>query len=560
MICRENVKVGREYFMLTSYCRIIKYVLCQIIIFTGQSYYLNIIYTMKNLRVSFSLYLILWMILETALAQSFFTKIYYKNDIQSSTIAKTIDASYLVTGNDYGGSNFLLKIDSLGNLIWSKQLIPIHSDNYIDIISLEDSTYLFTTSNYNLNNGYYNLECIVFDNNGDTLWSKEYDFGNSFLPYSATETFDNDLIITGTLYHSDDPKKRIAVAKLNSQGTLSWAKTLAGGDFVNYGYSIKQTPDTNFIITGFIEDSDPFESYAFLTKLTTEGNMLWSKTYHVDSTEYCIGYDVFVEDDGYLIACITSDNLLLMKTNHFGSVSWAKQYDTYSFDFSNSPAVRIRKTNDNDFAILAPDYLIKVDESGDLIWASGMVMYVSDIYESQDDGLMVIGNGPVYGVKAPMTNYQHIGLIKMDKYGYNDAYCVLTDSWVTYEEKIITSQQLTFNTEYVESTTTQTDFQVSDINLIVEDECVTFLGSIKEGNSKNQPLVFPNPSSGIFTIVANSEQINHIAVYNSMGRIILQTSWASQKLVVDISDQSSGVYQIKIQTTGGSTVQKLMIY
>lgn len=120
---------------------------------------------------------------------------------------------------------------------------------------------------------------------------------------------------SGVLQHIDNPQRRIAIVKLDSAGTRTWTKIIAGGNYSNYGYSIKQTLDTNFILTSFIEDSDPFESFTFLTKSTPNGNIRWSKTYCVDSTEHCIGYDVYVSDDGYLIGSITSHDLLLFKTD-----------------------------------------------------------------------------------------------------------------------------------------------------------------------------------------------------------------------------------------------------
>ncbi len=515
---------------------------------------------MKKINLTICLFLFFFLVLETSVAQSVYTKTYYKSDMQSSTITSTIDDAFLISGYDYWDKNFLFKIDSLGDVIWSKQLEPVNSDYHVDIIPLKDSIFLFTTSYFNSDKGYSNLLCIVFNNNGDTLWSKEYDLGNHFLPYSACEAFDNGIVISGVLQHIDNPQRRIAIVKLDSTGTHTWTKIIAGGNHSNYGYSIKQTLDTNFILTGFIEDSDPFESFAFLTKLTPNGNIHWSKTYRVDSTEHCIGYDVYVSDDGYLIGSITSHDLLLIKTDFSGNVNWAYQYDIYSFNALNMPVVRIRRTEDDGFVLLAPDYLIKVDESGDLIWATEMIMYVSDVFEAQDNGFMVIGNGPVYGVKSPIINYSHIGLIKTDNFGFNDAYCVMPDPWVSVEERFIISQEIVFDTNYVEANTYTTDFQISDIDLLVEEECVTFLGSIKDGNSENQPAVFPNPSSGIFSIVASAGIINHVTIFNSTGKMISRKDCDSEKLIIDLSNNLAGIYLIQIKTTKGISVQKLMVY
>jgi len=494
-------------------------------------------------------------------SQTGFTKVYYNSEIQSSTIIKTFDENYLITGYNYGDKNYLIKIDTLGNVLWSKVLDNVNSDYHVEITSLKDSTFLFATSNYSSDKGYSNLLCAVINNDGDTLWTKTYDFGNRFFPYSACQTLDNGFLITGILQFADYLQNRIAVAKLDSSGIHSWTKILSGGNHTNYGFSIKETPDTNYILTGFVEDSDPFTSSAFLTKLTADGNILWSKSYQVDSSDHCIGYDVSIVQDGYLIASIKSHELVLIKTDFSGNVDWAKQYDIYSFNPLNSPAMRIRNLSNNNFAVLAPDYLLKINEAGDVIWATGMMMVVSDVYEAQDNGFIVIGNGPVYGVKSPDPYYAHIGLIKIDSAGNNDADCVWPDEWVNYENKTIVTQNIVFDTSYAVANTAQTNIQVADINLTIEDECVTFIGSLNENLSGSNIQIFPNPSSGAFVIqTENSEIIIELNIFNSLGAIVYQSANNSKSVNVDLSSVSPGIYQIMIDTQDKTYTRKILIY
>jgi len=494
-------------------------------------------------------------------SQTGFTKVYYNGGMQSSAIIKTFDENYLITGYNYGDKNYLIKIDTLGNVIWSKQMESVYSDYHVGILPLKDSTYFMVTSNYSSEKGYSHLLCIVFTNNGDTLWTKSYDFGDTFLPYSASQTFDNGFMIAGILKFADYNQYKIAVIKLDSTGSHSWTKTFSGGNHTNYGYSIKETPDSNYILTGFVEDSDPFRSSAFLTKLTANGNILWTKTYQVDSSDLCIGYDVSILLDGYLIASTKSHELVIIKTDFSGNVNWAKQYDIYSFNPLNSPAVRIRNLSNNNFAVLAPDYLLKIDEAGDVIWATGMMMYVSDVYEAQDNGFIVIGNGPVFGVKFPVPYYEHIGLIKIDSLGNNDADCVWPDEWINYENKTIVTQNIVFDTSYAIANTAQTNIQVADINLTIEDECVTFIGSLNENLSGSNIQIFPNPSSGVFVIqTENSEIIIELNIFNSLGATVYQSANNSKTVNVDLSSVPPGIYQIMIDTQDKTYTRKILIY
>ena len=70
-------------------------------------------------------------------SQTGFTKIYYNGEMQSSTIIKTFDEAYLITGNNYGDKNYLIKIDTLGNVLWSKVLDNVNSDYHVEITSLK---------------------------------------------------------------------------------------------------------------------------------------------------------------------------------------------------------------------------------------------------------------------------------------------------------------------------------------------------------------------------------------------------------------------------------------
>jgi rhodanese-related sulfurtransferase len=91
---------------------------------------------------------------------------------------------------------------------------------------------------------------------------------------------------------------------------------------------------------------------------------------------------------------------------------------------------------------------------------------------------------------------------------------------------------------------------------VLKGACKT--SSIKEIN-KEDVVVFPNPSSGLFYIKAN--EIKTIDVLNSEGRLVQskQINPGGNLLEMDISDYEKGVYVLKIDIGNQIIVRKLLI-
>lgn len=80
--------------------------------------------------------------------------------------------------------------------------------------------------------------------------------------------------------------------------------------------------------------------------------------------------------------------------------------------------------------------------------------------------------------------------------------------------------------------------------------------------SINQPeikfTIYPNPSSGTFTI-ESSERRYEITITNILGEKILSQKIFSDRTEIDLSNQSSGIYFIRINSEKGSAVKKIIV-
>jgi len=95
-----------------------------------------------------------------------------------------------------------------------------------------------------------------------------------------------------------------------------------------------------------------------------------------------------------------------------------------------------------------------------------------------------------------------------------------------------------------------------EIDEIVEED------NEEESSLTNTPLnnkidIYPNPSSGIITI--GGDNIQNVEVLDINGKVVLQTNSLNQSnLSIDISNQSKGIYFIRVITSKGTEIRKIV--
>jgi hypothetical protein len=154
-----------------------------------------------------------------------------------------------------------------------------------------------------------------------------------------------------------------------------WARYI-GTSTIDYGYSVKQTPDGGFIATGVTYSSGNGDVY--LLKVSAAGDSMWSRTY--GGPEEDIGRCVWVcRDGGYIIAGDTDSygagltDLYLIRTNACGDTLWTRAYGGSSTDHGRS----VIQTDEGGFLAVGSAgswhtryeaWLVKTDADGDSVW------------------------------------------------------------------------------------------------------------------------------------------------------------------------------------------------
>jgi hypothetical protein len=298
----------------------------------------------------------------------------------SYSVAVTSDSGYVITGYTSGlGSGgtdaFLIRTDKNGNVLWNKFFGGTNNDYGNSVLQTSDDGFIIagSTSSYGagLSDGYI----IKTDSIGNVMWTKTYGGVNNDEFKYIEQISDTTYILCGSTNTPSD----VYVVKINSLGNSIWTRTI-GGSGIDSGNTIHQTPEHNFIISGYTYSYGFGLNDSYLIKLDSIGNLIWTKTFGGSGNDLAMDA-ITINNNSYIFLAQTGSygsggkDAWLIKTDTSGNLLWTKTYGSALNDYEFS----ILMTADNGYLMVGAThswaagsyggvedeiYLVKTDSLG----------------------------------------------------------------------------------------------------------------------------------------------------------------------------------------------------
>jgi len=273
------------------------------------------------------------------------------------SVQSTNDNGYIIGGEtvSYGEGNYdayLIKTNNIGMEEWNNTFGGSAKDGCRAVQQTQDGGYILTGYTDSYGNQGHDYWIIKTDEFGQEIWSKVYGGVESDASYEIIETSTGDFVCTGYSYSNSNGNKDAWVIKTNSQGEMIWENNF-GGYGVEYGMSIIEASDGNYIIVGSTTSYGSGGTDIYLLKIGIGGELIWEKTYGGSNEDWAGSIDNTV-DGGFIIVGDTASfgaggfDVFLLKVDNLGNEIWSTCFgdsDSYETGYS------VRATLDGGFIV-----------------------------------------------------------------------------------------------------------------------------------------------------------------------------------------------------------------
>lgn len=424
---------------------------------------------------------------------------------------------------------FVLKLNSLGDFVWAKQVgtkrtMNSYGRSICEAISLNNLGDIFLAGGFDgvidldpgidstFTDSLYGMYISKLDSAGDLVWTNFHEVRFSGIHVSSLDLNDKDEIcasgqlggvisantITGVDTLFPKGNEDVFISKYDSDGNLIWIIVEGGlqNDFIgnavldNEGYvyavgGFKGPVDFDPGTGQFILNSVASGVDGFIQKLDSLGNLEWAQSFGA------IGGDA-----GYSIALDQFGNLTVV-----GGFSY-----TVDFDFGIG-VNEISSIGESDA------FVEKLSPLGELLWVKSFGSSKSDFAAD----LALNNSGDIYVIGS------FIDTIDLDP----------------------GPKEINYHSRGVE-----------DIFLV---KLSTTGLSTPELNNNLKVILYPNPASSKVMIENKTKEMSTITIINAMGEKVYSSILASTITTLNISDFAKGVYFVSINTKKSSRVEKLMV-
>ncbi len=229
------------------------------------------------------------------------------------SVKQTLDGQFIIAGSSSSMGNgqtdvYLMKLDSMGQVIWDKYIGGFGNDIAKSVVQLSDSGFLVTGYTSSFGAGGYDVYLLRTDKFGNVVWQRtfgglDWDFGNEL-----TIGSDGNIYVVGYTYSLGSGKKDGLFLKYDLSGNLITSKCFGGVENEELN-AIIPTNDNFLASVGYTESlNDSLGDFYFL-KLDLNGDTLFTKTFGNPGKSHLYDLIQFSNGDYILVGAETYTNL-----------------------------------------------------------------------------------------------------------------------------------------------------------------------------------------------------------------------------------------------------------
>ncbi|MFK7786009.1 MAG: T9SS type A sorting domain-containing protein [Crocinitomicaceae bacterium] len=487
-----------------------------------------------------------------------FSKIYENtqfSDVQPVTAAVALDGGLVtVSKNLAEGNVILLRTSPNGMYSWEKSFDGPSSPNGLfinDIAATSDTCYLLSGLVFGTGSEYFPI-CMKVNDQGDFLWMKNFDFNTPTTgnydkitdanPY-VCEASDSSILMAW--HHSpsiSSTPDQLCVSKISLDGNLMWTNSFVV-DSTFYVADIVENHDQSISVLG---NTDYQYGSGYVVHLSDSGTFDWAKLYQD------VVFDEIIEDsNGFAVSWmnLNEQSTGVMKFDALGTN--IKRINHSGWNSEVFPSFTQRDNGNYVFTQRGDNFggglLFELNDNLDFVGSKTMYLVVQSVRNIPNYGSYAVGYGPMYGVK---TAFSEVAVIRFDSLMNDNQLCTWPDPYAILNDSTIVGESTSFSigdsiSEF------QTSMNSGFTSSVVNDDCVTFFGSVDEIEGTWNETVSPNPSFGEFTIEWEGYRDTEVIIYNAIGMEILRSKAKDSFITFNLEEEKSGIYHYRLVDADG---------
>lgn len=472
-----------------------------------------------------------------------FSKAYHSNTLDGGMI--------LITKSNFwqGGRYFtIFKTFANGDLQWSKRYEQPGNCNVSNIVQLPDSSYFFCFVELNFPEKYYITHLDKF---GALIYCRSLtpppNYIVAFDPYCVVKP-DGHVYVQSDLHDMTNGVFGWHLFEVDINGNIVFSTCYNGSILKCLGRGITQCSNGDLLLVGYQRDSVSLEFGPVITRVDSDGVMLWSKLY-LDTSTSIAGLSIAEASNGniYVTASHTTpgNEVIRLETDANGNLIRTREYgrptsgmSPYTSQLAENNSTLIYGTTDTG------SFVLKLDSIGDILSAARFEWVVPGKIHVQSNG-----NYSFSGVLSPSN---HAVIFTSDTtllscFGIS----------IPIETGSIAFQTMNIPNFYpiqlFDSAFTLVDTLWPGVDLKICD-----IVEIEEQYATAALHIFPNPASELVNI-ASAEHFHKVEMFDVTGRLLLQTPVNGMQCQLKTSCLPPGYYFIRVHFENHIESRRLII-